>query len=289
MNRLDVFCFVSVARTQSFSLTARELMISQQAVSRHIRSLEEEVGYPLFLRNYQNVVLTKAGAKMLAYFSKRDQLLEDFKKNNRLMSQDNTLKIAWSQWLSCPDWFRNSIGKFQKQNPDIKILLYNLNSQEMADAQISEGLDFILTTRYSARYLPVYWNQTIAKEVPLYIISSGERHLDQEHKVWIADTGDSNELSVKGRILEFCKMLGIHATQMELLPDTGSAFLSILTSGGITFGVKVPSLAANNDFQLTETDASVTTVLCAPFQNSKPSAVLFAEFIASELEAEPND
>ena len=83
MNRLDVFCFISVARTLSFSTTARELMISQQAVSRHIRNLEEEIGYPLFLRNYQTVELTKAGEKLLDYFAKRDTLAEEFNEKTK--------------------------------------------------------------------------------------------------------------------------------------------------------------------------------------------------------------
>ena len=75
MNRLNILCFLSAARTKSFSATARELHITQQAVSRHIRSLEDELGYPLFFRNTQAVHLTRAGEKMIRYFEEREQLL----------------------------------------------------------------------------------------------------------------------------------------------------------------------------------------------------------------------
>ena len=62
MNKLDIFCFTSVARTKSFSLTAKELRISQQAVSKHIRAIEEETGYQLFFRDRTPVELTMAGS-----------------------------------------------------------------------------------------------------------------------------------------------------------------------------------------------------------------------------------
>ena len=71
MNRLDIFCFTSIARTKNFSATARELRISQQAVSKHIRNLETELGYPLFFRDRTFLELTKAGAFLLDYLSER--------------------------------------------------------------------------------------------------------------------------------------------------------------------------------------------------------------------------
>ena len=83
MNQLGILCFTSVARTQSFSATARELRISQQAVSKHIRTLEDELGFPLFLRSYQTVQLTKAGEQMLNYFDQRDRLLNGIQEHFR--------------------------------------------------------------------------------------------------------------------------------------------------------------------------------------------------------------
>ncbi len=282
MNRLDIFCFVSVARTLSFSLTARELMISQQAVSRHIRNLEEEVGYPLFLRNYQNVVLTKAGEKMLEYFSERDRLLEDFYKKSKRLLRDDTLKVAWLQWLSCPSWFKGLIKRFQTENPDVKMLCYSLDACELAEAQVSEELDFILTTRYAARYLPICWKHKVMEEQPLVIVGNSESTKGTEHRIWVADTGEFNNEIVKTRTIQMCKKLGIPFGDITVLPDMGSVCLNILASGGVTFGIKFPVLEANSDFLLTPTNQTATSVLCSPFRNPKPSAERFEQFINRE-------
>ena len=50
MTEQGIQVFLAVAETGSLSAAAQELYISQPAVSRHIRALEEELGCPLLLR-----------------------------------------------------------------------------------------------------------------------------------------------------------------------------------------------------------------------------------------------
>ena len=63
---LDVLrTFEAVARLLSFSAAAEELSLTQPAVSRQIKGLEEELGAPLFLRATRRVELTGAGQTLL--------------------------------------------------------------------------------------------------------------------------------------------------------------------------------------------------------------------------------
>lgn len=59
--------FLSVARHGSFSLSARELGVSQPAVSQSIGTLEKSLGRKLFERRKGEVVLTDAGRSFLLY------------------------------------------------------------------------------------------------------------------------------------------------------------------------------------------------------------------------------
>ena len=62
MNSLQVTCFLKVAECMSFSQAAAELYVSQPAVSRQIRLLEEELGCLLFDRSRKRLLcLTPAG------------------------------------------------------------------------------------------------------------------------------------------------------------------------------------------------------------------------------------
>jgi DNA-binding transcriptional LysR family regulator len=59
--------FASLARTGSFTRTARELRLSQSAISHSMKALEEEVRCRLLDRMGKTVVLTQAGEQLLAH------------------------------------------------------------------------------------------------------------------------------------------------------------------------------------------------------------------------------
>ena len=53
--------FYAVATYKSFSKAAKNLLISQPAISYAIKELEEHLGTKLFIRNTKNVELTEEG------------------------------------------------------------------------------------------------------------------------------------------------------------------------------------------------------------------------------------
>ena len=62
--------FTTLARTLSFGGTARQLGITQPAVSKCIAALEEEIGAALFVRYGRSVALTDKGQKLKALAEK---------------------------------------------------------------------------------------------------------------------------------------------------------------------------------------------------------------------------
>src|SRR5512144_3008783 len=54
--------FEAAGRRLSFTLAAEELFLTQSALSRHIKALEEALGAPLFERRHRALALTAAGA-----------------------------------------------------------------------------------------------------------------------------------------------------------------------------------------------------------------------------------
>lgn len=71
-----LLCFDAAARHESYTRAARELALTQSAVSRRIAQLEEFLGVPLFRRTRHGVALTPAGAAYARQMARRLAALE---------------------------------------------------------------------------------------------------------------------------------------------------------------------------------------------------------------------
>lgn len=283
MNQIGILCFTSIARTQSFSATARELRISQQAVSKHIRALEDELGFPLFLRSYQTVRLTKAGEQMLSYFRARENLTNELYEQFRAAQNIQPLRIAWSQWLGAPSWFRQAVSDFGALHPDIRIICCDLNTEEMASALQNDEIDLLLTTRYAAGYLPVAWNCTPMGSEPILLIGSRRTDCNFENcsvlPFFATSAGEFNDQGVYARVQRECEQSNIHPRRIEICPNMGSVCMNVLACGGLTMGINIPPLAQASEFVSRPTGQSATVVLCRPFRNKRAEATLFEQYL----------
>src|SRR5205085_6197865 len=67
MPSLDLLAgFEAAARHLSFTKAGDELFLTQSAVSRQIKDLEDQLGVPLFERRHRALVLTEAGQQFYA-------------------------------------------------------------------------------------------------------------------------------------------------------------------------------------------------------------------------------
>lgn len=67
VNTFQLSCFLQVAETLNFARAAEILHVTQPAVTQQIRSLEKELGVPLFHRTTRSVKLTQAGAQAISF------------------------------------------------------------------------------------------------------------------------------------------------------------------------------------------------------------------------------
>lgn len=288
MNRLDIFCFISVARTGSFSIAARELMISQQAVSRHIRSLEEELGFPLFLRGAQSVELSRAGRQMLDYFTQAKRMEEELASQLHRQTPDGLLRIGCSQWLGWPERFSDILAGFQQAQPQTHLALYDLDAGEMAEALERQELDFLLTTRYAAGYLPVAWSALPLWEQPISLIR--RRWADEDDAPlslcphFAAYAGEPDSQIVRARVQRECAQLGLYPRHIEVCSNMGSVCLNVLLQRGAAFGVQIPAFSGSADFLVEPSGLTATVVLCSPYQAEDPAARRFRQFLTSQME-----
>ena len=114
--------FYTVANTGNISKAAKELYISQPAISKSIQKLEESVGCKLFSRSSRGVVLTDEGKLLYEHVSEAFETLtmgeEKLKRSIELGV--GHLKIGVSSTL-CKYLLLPYLKEFIRQNPHISI------------------------------------------------------------------------------------------------------------------------------------------------------------------------
>ena len=114
--------FESVARHLSFTNAARELFVTQAAVSHQIKALEDHLGVKLFLRQKRKVFLTKEGQKLLPSVVSGLQGISASLENIRNYDTEDTLVVGVGSSFSA-NWLVHRLGAFYQQYPEVNLHL----------------------------------------------------------------------------------------------------------------------------------------------------------------------
>jgi LysR family glycine cleavage system transcriptional activator len=112
--------FEAVARRLGFGAAAEELHLTQPAVSRQIRNLEDEVGTPLFLRGTRHVELTGAGSALLRSVVPLIERLDTTVHQIRTAQTRRHVGLATFASLASL-WLIPRLAAFQAQAPEMDI------------------------------------------------------------------------------------------------------------------------------------------------------------------------
>lgn len=114
--------FEAVARRLSFSAAAEELHLTQSAVSRQIKSLEDELGAQLFQRGTRKVELTQAGRILLRAVEPALTRLDAAVRQIRLSRSRALVSVTtFASFASL--WLMPRLGDFERHHPGVDIRL----------------------------------------------------------------------------------------------------------------------------------------------------------------------
>lgn len=129
---LDLYrIFCTVVRLGNMSVAAKELYISQPAVSMAIRQLEEKLGNPLLVRTSKGVYPTAEGKLLYTYLEQALRLIQAAEEKYLQMidMKMGELKIGASDTVIA-NFLLPHLEKYNKLYPDINIKVTNKTSYE---------------------------------------------------------------------------------------------------------------------------------------------------------------
>ena len=127
--------FEAAARTENFTAAAAELGMTQAAVSYQVKSLEERLGSPLFVREKGRVRLTPLGARLLPALSGAFDAIEAAFASHR--QEDESLLTVSTTHTFANTWLAWTLGGFQMEHPDLAVRM--TTSNELCDLRAGDA------------------------------------------------------------------------------------------------------------------------------------------------------
>jgi DNA-binding transcriptional LysR family regulator len=226
--------FAAVAREKSFSRAAEALYVSQPAVSKHIASLEAELGTQLVVRSRPGAELTPAGQVLADYVLRAEALLANARRAlaSGADADIGTLAIAAS---GIPGTYLlpEVVARFHESYPGVQV-----------DFQMSTSAGTLELVRAHAVEIGIVGGMTLPPELEAEPLLEDEvvlvgppslagrrlRPKDLEGWAWISrEEGSATNASVEAARWQ----MGLHEVRTLELPSWEAVKLAVASGAGI--------------------------------------------------------
>ena len=182
--------FEVAGRLLNFTRAAEELHLTQSAVSREIRALEERLSTQLFERVRGGLRLTSAGAALHKDVEIGLAVLRTGLERASSLGQRRTLHIAATRPL-CSEWLSLKLPDFMNRHPDIDLRLSALPRSSLATDWQAVNELAVLDADLSIRLLPrVAGEGKLPRLLTEYVFPCCNALLARERKRSIRDVED---------------------------------------------------------------------------------------------------
>lgn len=167
----QLYYYMELCKQKNFTEAGYACNMTQGALSKQIRKLENELGITLIRRNTRKFELSKEGEIFLSYAKKMTGTYEEMLKN---VQKNQEIKIGCMPVLA-PYHFARLVADFRKEYPDINLVIDERIASEIQEN--SDRYDFLILRenmmedQKKFRFSPLYDDKLCAvlyEKHPLY-------------------------------------------------------------------------------------------------------------------------
>ncbi|SDB24542.1 LysR family transcriptional regulator [Eubacterium oxidoreducens] len=268
MNTRQIEYFIAVAEELNFTKAAARLYVSQTAVTQQIKSLENLIGSPLFIRTKKKVTLTEAGK---AFYREAPEILEHIDSvfthtRDAALGMIGSIDIGFTADIKSTI-FPDRILEFHRMYPNIQLHFSSGNPSELLSRLKSRELDIIVTPIFDQTCFVGIAHKTMQRSsltvvVPFNHKLSHQRSISrqdlQHEKLILACSPDSQVGEDRVIINPFVKA-GYDVEILDKIEDIETVLLMVSLHMGVSI---LPAYIADSN----RNDKRVVAI---PFENGK--------------------
>lgn len=169
--------FLAVAERGSFTRAAEELTVSQPALSRSIKRLEDELGQPVFERKTRSVTLTDAGGLLQSRARQALAILDDTKAEISDDGQSGAVRVGAIPTVA-PYFLPGLLRAFSTEFPSAHLIVQEETTDRLLKSCTQGEIDFaVLALPAPAKYLQV---EELFEEELLLVLPPGHALVGQK-------------------------------------------------------------------------------------------------------------
>jgi DNA-binding transcriptional LysR family regulator len=185
------------AEEANISRAAARLNVSQPAVSRQIRDLEEELGLPLFVREPAGLALTEAGESALAHAREilrqagtMVEAMHSLAQNDRKV----TIKVGFLP-TALPGFLAEGMRRFHRRHANACVQIFEMSPREQEEALRGGEIDLALIGEPRPEVRGEFHVRAVRK-TPMAIVVPDDHRLATRKSVDLAELGDETFVSL---------------------------------------------------------------------------------------------
>lgn len=124
-----LLAFEAAAQLGSFARASEQLNLSETAISRKVRLLEQHYDLPLFIRGHRSISLTSHGEVLLNSVGGALDILRDASEDIFAQHKNNAVRLAATNSVASL-WLMPRLRSFRRGNTRVKIMLVASDSDE---------------------------------------------------------------------------------------------------------------------------------------------------------------
>lgn len=296
MNDLQIKYFLKAAQRLNFSEAAKELFITQPALSQQITAIEKELNMQLFIRDKNRLRLTPAATVLMQELPEHTRKFQEIVAKARIVNDGHNafLKLGVLEGQTLSPNFRAAFHSFCKAYPNVHIELSMASFLGLKKQLDQKKLDVAFTLNFDVKNSDSYlWIRT--DENRCAIFSEKDYPLKAKTIRSWKDLKDENLILVDGEdsaivqtlVLEDCKQAGF-IPKFLLAPSLNDQMLWVDAGLGVGVSNTDCYMYANPNLRCLKVMPSKGNhfVLAWHRQNINSAIALFTNYVATYIERE---